>query len=314
MDFPVISIIRKLLDADEYPFLYSVITEISENVFKGIQNGIITKKRDGYYIDAAAPVRDWNHFPKPATPDISEMPTDCFFKKKILSLPDFGHKEYVFFPLETAERTKLKVEGWYFLDAAVFEKKEYEKNIFLMVDIVREAVKKISKIEDIKKLTIIDDVTGLYNTRHLFSVIKQSSLEAARYHTDFSLIFIDIDLFKQVNDTYGHLTGSKLLKEFGRQIKKLLRSADMAFRYGGDEFVIFLPHTSKENCYHVVKRLWQNIRNHVFTINETELKITASLGAASFPEDGKNYKDIIAGADKAMYNVKNRSRDGFEIA
>ena len=112
----------------------------------------------------------------------------------------------------------------------------------------------------IHELTITDDCTTLYNARHLNYMLDTEIYRSQRYSFEFSLIFIDLDHFKSVNDTHGHLVGSKLLAEIGNLIKDGLRQSDMAFRYGGDEFVILLPQTAKENACLVARRLHRQIK------------------------------------------------------
>src|SRR5205823_5181729 len=104
-------------------------------------------------------------------------------------------------------------------------------------------------------LLVPDDCTGLYNARHLYKTLEAEVYRSARFGYEFSVIFIDLDHFKQVNDTHGHLIGSKLLNEIGYAVKANLRLIDSAFRYGGDEFVVLLPQTGKEPALLVARRL-----------------------------------------------------------
>ena len=103
-----------------------------------------------------------------------------------------------------------------------------------------------ASVEKIQELTITDDCTGLYNARHLYKTLETEVYRSARFGYEFTVVFIDLDHFKQVNDTHGHLIGSKLLTEIGYLIKAQLRLIDYAFRYGGDEFVVLLPQTGKD--------------------------------------------------------------------
>jgi diguanylate cyclase (GGDEF)-like protein len=131
-----------------------------------------------------------------------------------------------------------------------------------------------------------------------------------RYSFEFSLIFIDLDHFKNVNDTHGHLVGSKLLAEIGEAIKEKCRMIDLAFRYGGDEFVVLLPQTSKENALGVARRLHSLIRETRW-LKETglDITVTASVGVASYPTDSQTKAELLHLADEAMYLVKNTTRD-----
>ncbi len=129
------------------------------------------------------------------------------------------------------------------------------------------------------------------------------------------MLFIDLDHFKQVNDTHGHLVGSKLLAEIGYLIKAQLRLIDYAFRYGGDEFVILLPQTDKDAAVVVARRLRDTLRTVNFCKDEgLNLNVRASIGLATYPHDAKTPHDIIRQADEMMYMVKNSTRDNIGIA
>jgi len=138
---------------------------------------------------------------------------------------------------------------------------------------------------------------------------------SARFGYEFTVLFIDLDHFKQVNDTHGHLVGSKLLAEIGYTIKSHLRLIDYAFRYGGDEFVVLLPQTGKDSGLIVARRLLDSFRKSKLLKEENlNLNIRASIGVASYPEDAKSAHEIIRQADEMMYEVKNTSRDNIAVA
>ena len=128
-------------------------------------------------------------------------------------------------------------------------------------------------------------------------------------------MFIDLDHFKQVNDTHGHLVGSRLLAEVGYSIKSHLRLIDYAFRYGGDEFVILLPQTNKDAALVVARRILDVFRTAILLKEDgLSLGIRASIGLASYPDDAKSAHEIIRQADEMMYMVKNSTRDNIAVA
>jgi len=177
------------------------------------------------------------------------------------------------------------------------------------------AIDNARAVEKIQELTITDDCTGLYNARHLYKTLEAEVYRSARFGYEFTVLFIDLDHFKQVNDTWGHLAGSKLLAEIGFAIKSHLRLIDFAFRYGGDEFVILLPQTSKKQALNVARRLLQSFRNSEFLKEEgINVNVRASLGVASYPGDAKSVHEIIRQADEMMYLVKNSTRDNIAVA
>src|SRR5208337_1495589 len=121
----------------------------------------------------------------------------------------------------------------------------------------------------IQELSITDDCTGLYNARHLFTVLSDEVHRSERFGYEFTLLFLDIDHFKRVNDEYGHLIGSKLLGQVGQSLRENLRLDDAAFRYGGDEFAILLPQTSKDAALLVARRLMRVFRAKRWLDGET---------------------------------------------
>ena len=151
---------------------------------------------------------------------------------------------------------------------------------------------------------------AIENARHVNFMLDTEIYRSHRYAFEFSLIFIDLDHFKQINDTHGHLMGSKLLSEIGAAIKEKCRLIDLAFRYGGDEFVVLLPQTSKENAMGVARRLHKLIRETKWlTEPGLNVNITASVGVASYPTDSRTKAELLHLADDAMYQVKNSTRD-----
>jgi len=183
-----------------------------------------------------------------------------------------------------------------------------------LADYAAIALENAQYVRRIHELTITDDCTALYNARHLNSVLDGEVYRSIRYGYEFSVIFIDLDRFKQVNDSHGHLAGSKLLWHVGALIKGHLRLIDYAFRYGGDEFVVLLPQTSKHNALSVVRRLREILNSKVFLEEEgLNLKVTASFGVAGFPSDARTRKELLSMADEAMYLVKNTTRDNIAL-
>ncbi len=147
----------------------------------------------------------------------------------------------------------------------------------------------------------IDDLTGLFNRRSLDEVIASEINRHARYGGIFSLIILDLDSFKAFNDKRGHLAGDDLLREVGSVIKSSIRSADQAFRYGGDEFAILLPNTMASAGELVCERIRKQIEAQQFA---GKLPVTASLGLATWPANGAGANDLIAAADAALYRAK----------
>ncbi|MGO9863238.1 MAG: GGDEF domain-containing protein [Terriglobales bacterium] len=184
-----------------------------------------------------------------------------------------------------------------------------------LCDYAAISIENAKAVEKIQELTITDDCTGLFNARHLHKTLATEVYRSARFGYQFSVIFIDLDRFKLVNDTHGHLVGSRLLAEIGYLIKAQLRLIDYAFRYGGDEFVVLLPQTGKDPAVVVAKRLQDCLRAGKFCTEQgLNLDVRASMGLATFPHDAQTPHDIIRQADEMMYMVKNTTRDNIGVA
>src|SRR5213596_3415787 len=244
---------------------------------------------------------------------VPDVRADKRFAKRIDQVTQWETRSIICVPL----RSKLRVLGVIQLVNVHMEHFTDQETFFLqsLCDYAAIAIENARSVEKIQELTITDDCTGLYNARHLYKTLQTEVYRSARFGYEFSVIFIDLDHFKQVNDTHGHLIGSKLLAEIGYLIKAQLRLIDYAFRYGGDEFVILLPQTGKDPALVVARRLRDTLRTSTFCQEEgLNLNVRASMGVATFPHDAKTPHDIIRQADEMMYLVKNTSRDNIGIA
>jgi diguanylate cyclase (GGDEF)-like protein len=164
-------------------------------------------------------------------------------------------------------------------------------------------------------LTITDDLTSLYNSRHLTHVLRHEVKRAGRSRRPLSLLFIDLDGFKGVNDVHGHLCGSQALVEAADVIRRSARETDFAARYGGDEFALILPDTPANGARAVAERIRERIAEHRFlTSVGLSVRLTASVGIATLPDAAETPETLIHAADAAMYRVKNRGKNGIEAA
>ena len=168
------------------------------------------------------------------------------------------------------------------------------------------------KLED---LSVTDDLTKLYNSRYLDHFLQQEVKRSRRYGYSVSLMFLDLDGFKSVNDRHGHLSGSRTLTEVGKVIRSIVRETDVVSRYGGDEFTVVLPQTGAEGARIIAERVREALAEHVFLeANGLTVRITASIGIASYPDHGESREDLIGHADQAMYKVKERGKNGIQMA
>jgi diguanylate cyclase (GGDEF)-like protein len=164
--------------------------------------------------------------------------------------------------------------------------------------------------EATRQLAITDGLTRVYNHRFFQELFEKEYTRSDRYNTVFSLIMLDIDHFKKINDTYGHLCGDEILKSLASLVKSCLRSMDIVARYGGEEFAILLPETGGNEAIQTAERIRRAVEETAFMGTEQGLNVTVSLGVATYPSRGiAERADIIAKADAALYEAKEGGRN-----
>jgi diguanylate cyclase (GGDEF)-like protein len=159
-----------------------------------------------------------------------------------------------------------------------------------------------------KELTIIDPLTGLHNRRHFESNLEREFLRAKRYNSPLSIAVIDVDFFKKINDTFGHSTGDYVLRETAFLVMNSVRTTDMVFRYGGEEFVVILTETPQDGAVIPLERLRAAIEKHRFVYKGEEIKVTVSIGISS-DTTAATPEDMFDLADKALYQAKEAGRN-----
>ena len=185
-------------------------------------------------------------------------------------------------------------------------------NVHLKIKRLQDDLKRTN--ERLLELSNTDHLTGLFNRRYLMDALEKEIHRNRRKGGHLSLVLLDIDHFKQVNDTYGHLQGDEVLKIISHQILKELRNYDIAARYGGEEFVAVLPDTNIEEAVHVAERIRLSAQNLTFEGAAAKLRITVSLGVATFPADRYTTVDgLIKHADELLYSAKTNGRNRVEF-
>lgn len=185
--------------------------------------------------------------------------------------------------------------------------------LHILVDYAAIAIENAQDLARIQQLTITDDVTGLFNARHLYNLLGQELEIAQRKSGALSLVFLDLDRFKDVNDGHGHLIGTELLAQVGACLKNLIRETDSCFRYGGDEFVVLMPGTTREQALQLARAIHVTLSQSVFVCRrDLQLRIGASAGIATYPGDGRTVHEILGAADQRMYRVKASGRGRVE--
>jgi len=164
-------------------------------------------------------------------------------------------------------------------------------------------------------LSVTDDLTNLFNSRYLNLVLRRETKRASRNGRPLSLLFIDLDGFKGVNDTHGHLFGSRALVEAAAVIRGSARETDVVARFGGDEFALVLPDTGGEGAFAVGERIRDRIAEYKFLAGDgLDIHLTASVGVATLPDVAASAEELVQAADKAMYQVKDSGKNGIQAA
>jgi two-component system, cell cycle response regulator len=179
------------------------------------------------------------------------------------------------------------------------------KHISFLLDQASLALDNAARYNFAKDLLYIDELTGLYNYRYLDVVLERELKRSERYGSNLSVLFLDIDLFKMVNDLFGHLIGSRVLREVGMLLRKSVRDVDAVIRYGGDEYTIVLVETGLEGAAVVAERIRQAIEAFTFArADGLAIRLTVSLGYACSPDDASTKAELLEMADQAMYRGK----------
>jgi len=182
------------------------------------------------------------------------------------------------------------------------------------------AVGNVLSHREAQRLSLTDPLTGLWNYRYLQVSLAREVERAGRFHRRAAVIVIDLDKFKVVNDTFGHLAGDTVLAEVARRISNEIRDVDLAFRYGGEEFVVLLPEAEVSGAERVAERLWQAVRSEPVSVEsaagqpERIIDVTVSLGVAVFPDHGDDGPQVLSAADEALYAAKAGGRDTWRVA
>jgi len=192
-----------------------------------------------------------------------------------------------------------------------FSKEDLDFVEFL-TGLISFAVERASLFERFKKLSIKDGLTNCFNRRKFNMDIVNEINRARRYKRVFSLLIIDIDWFKKYNDLHGHIKGDNVLRKLVKLFKNGSRDTDNVYRYGGEEFAIFLPETAKKEAIGLADRLRKTVEKEIFTgeeLSQPGLEVTVSIGVATFPDDAEDVRELIDAADKALYNAKKKGRN-----
>ena len=170
------------------------------------------------------------------------------------------------------------------------------------------------KNKELHELSITDSLTGLYNRKHLMETLDNEVARSKRHEHDFAVLVVDIDDFKEYNDTYGHLAGDDVLSRLAKVFKESVRSCDYVARYGGEEFILVLPEIGPQDGGKAAERIRKKVVKEKFAVDGKPIQVTVSVGVASYPKDGDESQAIIRHADAALYKAKESGRNQVVLA
>jgi len=227
--------------------------------------------------------------------------------------PRYKTKSFISIPLKLSGRTigvlnvADKVSGEVFSD----EDLQLLVSIGAYASVAIERSRFYQKTEELKKISITDSLTGLLNRRYFQERMSEEIERSRRHHLPLSLIMLDVDNFKQVNDRLGHLVGDEVLKATARCLRNSIRTIDVAARYGGEEFTVILPQTSKADAQTIAERICAEVYrlDLPFIKPEQKIVLSVSLGLATYPEDAETLEDLVRNADIALYAAKSQGKN-----
>lgn len=185
-----------------------------------------------------------------------------------------------------------------------------EKFTIFAIEDIHVEKERDSLMQQLKEMSETDELTGLHNRRYLYQEAERELARVDRYRHPLSLFMIDIDHFKQVNDTYGHLIGDDVLANFAQVLRKSLREVDLITRWGGEEFAVLLPESNIEQAFIASNRLQKNVEKMRIPTDQGELSITISIGATGlYGNNHATFDELIKEADDALYLAKERGRN-----
>jgi diguanylate cyclase (GGDEF)-like protein len=179
----------------------------------------------------------------------------------------------------------------------------------LLANQLAVALSNAASVARLEELATTDGLTGCFNKRYFNDELKQRLQAAQRFGRKLSLIIVDLDHFKTVNDTYGHHTGDVVIQELGQVLRRLKRETDVVARFGGEEFCLLCEETTAEGALQLAERVRQELEHTAFETELGSLRVTASLGIATYPEHGKDKQALFAAADRALYAAKHNGRN-----
>lgn len=285
-----------LKDEKSGKLTFKIVIGVEKELIKGIQmargEGIAS-----YVAETGKPM---------VLPDVQNEPK---FDRKVDEITGFKTKSIICIPLQTHGKILGVFEIVNVKNISYFESR-YLPILTILADYAAIAIENSQHCDRIYQMSRTDEYTGLHNARYLHQILDEMILEASYTDRTFAVVFVDIDNFKSVVDTAGHLLGSQMLKEIGQTISSCLFEQDILIKYGGDEYIIIFPDRGRQEVTALTEKTLQTIRETTYLASEAHpVNITASFGIAMYPEDARTKKELLMLADDIMYTIKRTTKD-----
>ncbi len=287
------------------PLIKGTIVLFGENEAPGSSDRYFTFHSTLHYSRAAQLIEDKRHNPfEDFVSQYKKEPREFYFEPE-------DRDKYSPYGIRSLDHplTILPIKSDKIIIGAVIvegSQKRYLEQLKTITTFLGIEIKKANLYEKVKRLSVNDGLTGLFLRRYFTQRIEESfSAGGSETNAPLSLLVIDIDKFKHINDQFGHSAGDLILKEVARLLEQNARGIDLVSRFGGDEFSIGLPNTSKQEALQIAERLRVAVEAHRISFEGAFLQTTVSIGVATHPEDGKDFQTLFSHADLALYAAKN---------
>jgi len=290
-----------LKDEETGELTFDIVVGVEEKLLKGVRlvpgEGIA-----GHVVETGRPKI------------LQNVKDDPNFNRKVDKITGFHTQSVICVPLKTHGKVLGALEIVNVTDTVFFEE-TYFPILTILSDYAAIAIENSQHCNSIFRLSITDEYTGLYNARYLYQALDEIMDQYAGKDAQFALVFMDIDNFKDIVDTYGHLLGSMVLKEIGQTISSCIHERDILVKYGGDEYIIIFPDINRHGAISSVEEILFAIRNATYLESENHsVQVTASFGIAMYPDDESTPKELLIRADNIMYSVKRSTKNGYGVS
>lgn len=297
-----------------------------ELLFKSIEDGIIVLDEDLRIMDMNRGAEDqlsmnFNDMVGKCLTEVLKVPETIleYFDKdenrRFEMHSPFGNQNWLNIGISPLRNNRQNFFGWVMFFENISQRKETERKLQQSNQKLERQLNEIRALEDqLREAANCDSLTGVFNRGYLKETLIREISRAERKHYAMSVIMIDVDEFKSVNDTYGHKTGDDVLVALGRMLQSSTREADCVSRFGGDEFVLVMPEMSKEHAFQRAETWRKKCKVLKIGSSDATIHFTISIGVAVFPVDGETNESLLSAADQALYEAKRSGRDCTRLA